>query len=202
MDKPKEQFRILALGESTVFGVGINYGQRFTEIIEQLLSNVEVVNMAISGFGMDQSYLQLKREGFQYKPDLVILFSILDYPERCKDYYFWHRFKPRFVVNKNKLELQNLDFVKKEFGSKIEEDLKDITCASKKTEKAKTNLNMGINRLLEKSNLYLLCNLEKKINKIDERRIEKDKEKWAEAWVDLNITKKARYKYENEYFEN
>ena len=49
-EKPEKEFRILALGESTVFGEGINYGKRFTEIIEQQLGDVEVVNMGIGGY--------------------------------------------------------------------------------------------------------------------------------------------------------
>jgi len=47
------EFRMAALGESNVFGEGINYGERFTEVIENSLKNVEVINMGVWGFGAD-----------------------------------------------------------------------------------------------------------------------------------------------------
>lgn len=120
-EKLPEEFRIIALGESTVFGWGVNYGKRFSEIIEQILDNTEVINMGVGGFGMDQSFLQLERDGFKFNPDLVILFLFDDFIERCKDVIRdWGEFKPRFVLNEDKVDLvlQDLDFVKKNLGNK------------------------------------------------------------------------------------
>lgn len=107
LDKSPREFRILALGESTVMGQGVNYGQRFTEVIENSLENVEVVNMGVWGFGVDQSLLQLERDGFQFRPDLVILFVFFDFLDRC-NYITPHLSKPRFILNQDKsgIELQ------------------------------------------------------------------------------------------------
>jgi len=116
--KPDKEFRIVAMGESMVFGDGIDYGKRFTEIIEQMLNNVEVVNMGVQGFGMDQAFLLLSRNGFRYRPDAVMLFIHEDFLERCKDFLRSDVFKPRFILNghKNTLILQDLNTVKNSYG--------------------------------------------------------------------------------------
>lgn len=117
LNKPSGEFRILALGESTVFGQGIDYGRRFTEIIEDALENVEVVNFGVWGFGADQSLLFLERDGFKFQPDLVILFVFSDFFERCKFISKIGSLKPRFIPNQNKngIELQDLGFLKSKF---------------------------------------------------------------------------------------
>lgn len=202
--KPSGEFRILALGESNVFGQGINYGYRFTEIIENCFKNVEVINMGVWGFGIDQSYLELKRQGFQYSPDLVILFVIADFPERCKDYYFLFSFKPRFIVNKGVLQLQTLDFIKHEYQPTFQQTLMGTDLVNKNKEK--NTEKYGI-RLLKKSNLWFLITLTKKIKSAKNRLIRKDgladedKKAWGaiDKWCKMN--KKERQKYNNGDFE-
>lgn len=72
--KPTSTFRIVVIGDSFVFGSGgVSAGERFTEIIETYVPRLEVINMGIPGFSLDQEYLLLTQEGFKYKPDIVIL---------------------------------------------------------------------------------------------------------------------------------
>jgi len=114
-EKPPEIFRIIASGESMVFGDGINYGKRFSEVIENSLADVEVVNMGVWGYGADQSLLQLKRDGFQFHPDVVALFAINDFFYRCKYMSRIGQAKPRFVLNpaKDGIILQDVESLKK-----------------------------------------------------------------------------------------
>lgn len=116
-EKKEGIFRIAALGESFTFGEGINFGNRYTEIIEQVLNKVEVINMGVWGFGLDQSILYFKRDGFKFNPDLVIIFVIDDYLQRCKDFIRSSNFKPRFILSENKdsLILQDINFISKVF---------------------------------------------------------------------------------------
>jgi len=66
--------RVLILGDSMVFGTGVQYGERFGDVLERALGDdVEVVNAAVGGWGTDQQYLYLRREGFRLDPDVVIL---------------------------------------------------------------------------------------------------------------------------------
>lgn len=121
LNKPGEEFRIIAMGESNVFGQGIIYGKRFTEVIEHSLNKVCVINMGVPGFGLDQSILQLQRDGFQFNPNLVILFIIEDYLQRCKYYEYSPGLKPRFVVDNkgNNLILEEIESAKSKVNYKI-----------------------------------------------------------------------------------
>jgi hypothetical protein len=117
-EKPVQKFRILSLGESTLFGEGVKTQERATGIIEKALPNTEIINMGVRGYGFDQSLLQLRRDGFQYHPDLVVIFVLLDdYLERCKDGIRDSALKPRFVLDKNKekIVLEDLNSVRKKF---------------------------------------------------------------------------------------
>ena len=194
IEKSNHEFRVLALGESTVFGEGVNYGGRFTEIIEKSLDNVEVINMGVQGFGMDQSFLQLKRDGFKFKPDLIILFIIKVFLERCKDTMMAGRFKPRFVLNANKdgIILQDLNFVKEKFSKKIPSELNNSS-----NEKAE-NSNKK-NDLIRKSKTLILLNYYRKRKNIKTELEERDKNFWSNfSKLHLRETKdRKRYKEED-----
>lgn len=71
--------RILVLGDSFVFGWGVENNEVFTEKLEEKIDH-EVINAGFaSGKTPDESYLFLKRKGLLLKPDIVILaISITD----------------------------------------------------------------------------------------------------------------------------
>lgn len=157
LDKPLGEFRIVALGESTVFGQGINYGRRFTEIIENSLEDVEVINMGVWGFGSDQSLLQLERDGLRFKPNAVILFVIQDFFERCKTYQRLQAIKPRFVLNNNKddIILQGMDFIKDKFFTNIPPEIPQ--------QHSDNSLKRLLPSFFERSSLFALLSSKKKI---------------------------------------
>jgi len=71
---PSEGLDILALGDSYVWGIGVAYGERFTEILEKNKGINEVRNYGVSGFGQLQQYLQLEHQYSTLEgADLVIL---------------------------------------------------------------------------------------------------------------------------------
>jgi len=73
-EKPPGVFRIVAIGDSFVFGAGgVDPSNRFTDILQKSGNNLEVINMGVPGYGADQEYLNLKNEGLKYHPDLVLL---------------------------------------------------------------------------------------------------------------------------------
>ena len=72
-EKPPGLFRILFLGDSFVFGSGgVDYGRRFTELLESAAPQVDVVNAGVPGYSPDQEFLFLQSEGYRYQPDLVV----------------------------------------------------------------------------------------------------------------------------------
>ena len=102
--------RILVLGDSFVWGFGVEQNQIFTEQLENLLTNVEVINAGVSGYSTDQELLWFKSEGVKYSPDLVILVvSGIDDSMNHLELVYVIYYKPRFTFGENgQLELQNV----------------------------------------------------------------------------------------------
>lgn len=76
-EKPAGTRRMLVLGDSMTWGLGVGDDQIFTEVLERKLEREtpkwEVINAGVSGWGTDQEYLFLKEEGFKYEPDIVMV---------------------------------------------------------------------------------------------------------------------------------
>lgn len=79
VEKPENTKRILFLGDSFTFGMGVSHENIYTEILQKLLNesgngvNFEVLNMGHIGFSIDNEYLLLKEKGLNLNPDVVIL---------------------------------------------------------------------------------------------------------------------------------
>ncbi|MCH7689343.1 MAG: hypothetical protein IH899_22155, partial [Planctomycetes bacterium] len=75
--KAKETRRILILGDSFAFGFDVSDDETFSVALQELLNgrplSYEVLNAGVCGYGTDQAYLNLLREGFRYSPDVVVL---------------------------------------------------------------------------------------------------------------------------------
>ncbi|MBL8818131.1 MAG: SGNH/GDSL hydrolase family protein [Planctomyces sp.] len=72
------RFRILFLGDDTVFGTGVDQQYTVTSLLQELLSKrldteVEVINAGVPGYCPLLSALQYREQGRDLKPDLVIL---------------------------------------------------------------------------------------------------------------------------------
>jgi hypothetical protein len=61
------------LGDSFAMGDGVERGELFADVLENLLPKTEVVNLGVSGYGTDQELLTYLRRGRQYRPDVVLL---------------------------------------------------------------------------------------------------------------------------------
>ncbi len=64
--------KILVLGDSFTFGVGVNDNQTYPAVLERALKK-EVINAGVMGYGTDQELLYLKERGLALKPDLLVL---------------------------------------------------------------------------------------------------------------------------------
>lgn len=65
--------RIVVLGDSFAWGWGVADGEIFTERLEALLGDTDVINLGVSGYGLAQEIAYLKSEGLRYAPDVVVL---------------------------------------------------------------------------------------------------------------------------------
>lgn len=80
---PKTRLRILVLGDSCTFGLGVNDDQTWPAQLQVKLHErgmeVEVINAGVPGFSAFQGKAYLEHEGLALKPDLVtICFGIND----------------------------------------------------------------------------------------------------------------------------
>jgi lysophospholipase L1-like esterase len=73
------EFRILALGDSVLFGHGVPFEETLAERLERSLrpppdfDRIEVVNTAVSGYCLYQYATFLADRGYAYQPDLLLL---------------------------------------------------------------------------------------------------------------------------------
>lgn len=65
--------RIVMLGDSMVFGVGVEEPERFTELLEAGEPTWRVENLGMVGFGPDLMLRALESVGLEPKPDVVVL---------------------------------------------------------------------------------------------------------------------------------
>ena len=76
--KPPETKRIFLIGDSLVFGIGVNDDQTLAQALEKKLNQqeadqnkYEVLNLGVTGYTFDNSYLRLKKY-LDFEPDLII----------------------------------------------------------------------------------------------------------------------------------
>ncbi len=105
--KPAGTFRIILLGDSRTFGFGVPLEDHFSTLLEGYFDRVEVINLGVSGYGVDQELLFLQYEGFRYQPDLVIAYVAHYANERHLHTERFGKQKPRFVLTDGKLVLTN-----------------------------------------------------------------------------------------------
>ena len=87
-ETPEEgEFRILSLGDSIGFGLGIPSGDHYTKVLEEQLNSLpenetryRVINAGGQGYSPSGYYAYLRNEGLRLKPDLVIIET-----ELCND---------------------------------------------------------------------------------------------------------------------
>ncbi|MBF0331641.1 MAG: SGNH/GDSL hydrolase family protein [Candidatus Omnitrophica bacterium] len=90
--------RVLILGDSLTFGEGIEYGDRFTDIAQRHLQNLEIINAGIPGFSLNQMLLKFTQEGLNYSPDMVVIFINTNVLYR----------KDNYGIENNSVELNDL----------------------------------------------------------------------------------------------
>ncbi len=100
--------RILLLGDSFVWGFGVDFDQTVGERLRALQPNLEVVNLGVSGYSTDQELLLYQQEGVKYRADLVVVVvSSNDFHgnQRTEEYLIYG--KPAFIPRGNGLHLVN-----------------------------------------------------------------------------------------------
>src|SRR3990170_1148374 len=71
--KNVEKPRVAVLGDSFTWGYDVEAGDRWTDILQQRLPEIEIFNCGVSGYGTAQNLLLYREKVRHYGPDLVLL---------------------------------------------------------------------------------------------------------------------------------
>lgn len=83
LNKNPNKKRILALGDSVAYGVSVNLDKIFLSQLEEKhnkanKNQIEIINLAVSGYNTMQEVELFKMKGLQFKPDEVWIFYVLN----------------------------------------------------------------------------------------------------------------------------
>ncbi|MDP3719091.1 MAG: hypothetical protein Q8T13_15110 [Acidobacteriota bacterium] len=76
-ERPPGVRRLIVCGDSMAAGQFLSNAQRFSELLERRIPNLEVINLALEGSGTDQQVLLYEHVGLRYEHDLVLLLPFL-----------------------------------------------------------------------------------------------------------------------------
>jgi lysophospholipase L1-like esterase len=71
--RPEGKRRVLVYGDSFTEGVGVSDGHRFTDVLETLVPDVEVLNFGVRATGTDQQLLYFRERPNDLEYDLVVI---------------------------------------------------------------------------------------------------------------------------------
>jgi len=75
--KPPHVTRIIVCGDSMSAGQFIDNVDRFSELLERRIPNLEVINLSLEGSGTDQQLLLYEHLGMTFEHDIVLLLPFL-----------------------------------------------------------------------------------------------------------------------------
>jgi len=97
---------VLTIGDSFTYGVDVGDNDTWPALLEAQDSRLQVINMGVAAYGIDQMCLRLENALKTLKPDLVVVAFIGDDLERALVGYRDFK-KPRFDLHDEKLVLVN-----------------------------------------------------------------------------------------------
>jgi len=120
LKKPRGAFRVVTLGCSRTFGLGVDQGETYSDYMEKFLNEklgrqAEVLNFGVNAFGLDQMSLMFETYAKNVEPDLVMLQLYGPSVDRIQYDSNWHTPKPAFRLVDGELVLENVPVPRKRF---------------------------------------------------------------------------------------
>jgi hypothetical protein len=108
--EPAAKPTVAFVGDSFVFGAGVNAEQRFTDLLRRDLPEMRVVNVSVAGYGTDQELLLLKRLWPKLEPRVVVLIVCVDndHEDNSRNARHGRHFKPYVVKAGNMWRFEGL----------------------------------------------------------------------------------------------
>ncbi len=99
--KPAATRRVVVVGDSYVFGVGLDEEHTLSARLQRMLSNegqaYEVVNLGVAGYSTDQEYVLFQELAGRLAPDVVVLVVCdNDFEGNTLDFVYRQYYKPRY----------------------------------------------------------------------------------------------------------
>ena len=91
--------RVLFFGDSQIFGWGVAQDQRTSSVVEPAVPSMEVWNMGVPGYGLDQEVISYERNGGSLSATGVIFYVSTFTLSRSQRNFIFDKQKPRFVVD-------------------------------------------------------------------------------------------------------
>lgn len=106
----KKKKRIAFVGDSFVWGFDVNKEERFTEKIQALMPDWEVMNLGVAGYSTDQELLLVRRYFDDFRPDIVVLIFCQqnDEDDNQRNRVQGGYYKPYFVEHNRVLKLKGV----------------------------------------------------------------------------------------------
>ena len=109
-DEADSRPRVLILGDSFVFGEGVEAEERFTNLLEKQAPSWRVINMGMTGYGPDLMLRAFETLGPKSQPDLVLLNIYTDDFRRVQPFYTGAGFQiPRYALGESG-QLQSIPY--------------------------------------------------------------------------------------------
>ena len=105
-----EMKHLVLVGDSVTWGLGVNDDKTASNSIEKKLTGYQVINLGVSGYGLDQSYLNLERSIDSIKPEIigVIIYTGNDLIDTSTNSSYG-KSKPLFIIDKKKNDFDLTD---------------------------------------------------------------------------------------------
>lgn len=103
-DEPDARLRVMMVGDSFVFGEGVEESERFTNALEALQPSWRLDNLGMTGYGPDLMLRALEAVGLKSAPDVVVFSMYTDDFRRVHPQYAGVGFQiPRFKLESGQL---------------------------------------------------------------------------------------------------
>jgi hypothetical protein len=89
--------RVALVGDSFAWGLGVPPDATFAHALELRRPDVDVLNLGVVGYGLDQAVLRLERDGAALRPDVVVLLGTSTLALRAR-HAFVNYAKPWFTL--------------------------------------------------------------------------------------------------------
>jgi hypothetical protein len=91
--------RALLYGDSQAFGWGVPAERRFSNLVEARVADLELWNLSVPGYGLDQELLSWEQGGDRFAADEVILLVTPYTLSRLRYAHIYRKDKPRFELD-------------------------------------------------------------------------------------------------------